>query len=97
MLDYPYEYLISISGYFGYIGHLGIAADVIRSLTLQTNRKTHGPFGMEEGTKFSFPIMGAKIVGLHGRCGWFLDAIGLYIQPIPRYVHTIVYLYAANI
>lgn len=84
MLDYPYEYLISISGYFGSIGHYGIAADVIRSLILQTNRKTYGPFGMEEGTKFSFPIMGAKIVGLHGRCGWFLDAIGLYIQPIPR-------------
>ncbi|XP_038898648.1 jacalin-related lectin 3-like isoform X2 [Benincasa hispida] len=84
VLDYPNEYLISIYGYYGYIGEWGIAADVIRSITFQTNRKTYGPYGMEEGAKFSFPIMGAKIVGFHGRCGWFLDAIGLYIQPIPK-------------
>ncbi|XP_022137535.1 jacalin-related lectin 3-like [Momordica charantia] len=84
VLDYPNEYLISICGYYGDIRKWRISADVIRSLTLHTNRKTYGPFGMEEGTKFSFPVMGAKIVGFHGRCGWFLDAIGLYIQPIPK-------------
>ncbi|XP_038898661.1 jacalin-related lectin 3-like [Benincasa hispida] len=85
VLDYPNEYLISIYGYYGHISEWGkFAADVIRSLTFQTNRKTYGPYGMEEGAKFSFPIMGAKIVGFHGRCGWFLDAIGLYVQPIPK-------------
>lgn len=84
VFDYPNEYLISVYGYYGNIEKWGIAANVIRSLTFQTNRKTYGPFGMEEGAKFSFPIMGAKIVGFHGRCGWFVDAIGLYIQPIPK-------------
>uniref|UniRef100_A0A9I9CHW1 Jacalin-type lectin domain-containing protein n=1 Tax=Cucumis melo TaxID=3656 RepID=A0A9I9CHW1_CUCME len=84
VLDYPNEYLISIYGYYGYIGKWGLAHNVIRSLTFQTNRKTYGPFGKEEGVKFSFPIMGAKIVGFHGRSGWYLDAIGLYIQPIPK-------------
>ncbi|XP_011652422.2 jacalin-related lectin 3 isoform X2 [Cucumis sativus] len=55
---------------------------VIRSLTLESNIKTYGPFGMDEGTKYSFPIMEAKIVGFHGSSGWFLDAIGIYVQPI---------------
>ncbi|XP_022137459.1 jacalin-related lectin 3-like [Momordica charantia] len=83
-LHYPNEYLISISGYYGNLHKWRIAATVIRSLTLKTNRNTYGPFGMEEGTRFSFPTMGTKIVGFHGRCGWYLDAIGLYIQPIPK-------------
>lgn len=57
---------------------------VIRSLTLESNTKTYGPFGMEDGTKFSFPIMEAKIVGFHGSSGWFINAIGIYVKPISQ-------------
>ncbi|XP_050939157.1 jacalin-related lectin 3-like isoform X1 [Cucumis melo] len=87
VLDYPNEYLISIYGYYSDLAHImekrvPTPTTVIRSLTLESNRKTYGPFGMEEGTKYSFPIVEAKIVGFHGSSGWFLDAIGIYVQPI---------------
>ncbi|XP_038898653.1 jacalin-related lectin 3-like isoform X3 [Benincasa hispida] len=89
VLEYPNEYLISIHGYYSDIGKImekraATPTTVIRSLTLESNTKTYGPFGMEEGTKFSFPIMEAKIVGFHGSSGWFLDAIGIYVQPISQ-------------
>lgn len=25
-----------------------------------------------------------KIIGFHGKAGWYLDAIGVHIQPIPK-------------
>lgn len=71
------EHLVSIRGYYSDLSKWRIALVVIRSLTLETNKKSHGPFGVEEGTKFSFPT-GIKLVGLHGRSGSFLDAIGPY-------------------
>lgn len=27
-------------------------------------------------------MAGGKIVGFHGKCGWYLDAIGAYLEPI---------------
>ncbi|KAG6591307.1 Jacalin-related lectin 19, partial [Cucurbita argyrosperma subsp. sororia] len=71
------EHLVSIHGYYSDLSKWRIALVVIRSLTLETNKKSHGPFGVEDGTKFSFPT-GIKLVGLHGRSGSFLDAIGPY-------------------
>ena len=75
------EHFISVQGYYSDIQKWGIDATVIRSLTLETNKRTYGPFGIEDGTKFSFPFQGLKLVGFHGRSGVYLDAIGLYLRP----------------
>lgn len=79
-LNYPDEYLISIHGCCGYIG----TYKVIFSLTFETNQRTLGPYGAEGGTRFSFPTTGLKIVGFHGRCDWYLDAIGFHFLPISQ-------------
>ncbi|KAF8012320.1 hypothetical protein BT93_I0457 [Corymbia citriodora subsp. variegata] len=75
-LDYPREYLTSYSGYirddFGSV--------VIRSLTFQSNERTYGPFGIKKGKYFSFPSIGEKIVGFHGRSGNHLDSLGAHTR-----------------
>lgn len=80
MLEYPDEFLTSVHGHYGSINDWGVVC--VRSLTFQSNRKTYGPFGIEQGTYFSFPMTGGKIVGFHGRSGWYLDAIGIYLKPL---------------
>lgn len=81
-LDYPDEFLTSIHGYYGSLNQWGTT--FVRSLSLESNTKKYGPFGVEEGTYFSFPLTGGKIVGFHGRCGWYLDAIGVYLKPLQQ-------------
>nr|XP_018628286.1 putative late blight resistance protein homolog R1B-16 isoform X8 [Nicotiana tomentosiformis] len=76
----PLEYLTGIKGTFGRCGsHL-----VIKSLCFITNAKNYGPFGSEAGgTPFSLVMReGGAIVGFHGRCGAYLDAIGVYLQKL---------------
>ncbi|MCL7031265.1 hypothetical protein MKW94_024386 [Papaver nudicaule] len=81
-LDYPGEYLKSISGYYGSINDWSPV--FIRSLTLESNRKKYGPFGNQQGTQFSFPATStaSKIVGFHGHSSWYLTAIGVYLKPV---------------
>ncbi|GLJ05512.1 hypothetical protein SUGI_0019360 [Cryptomeria japonica] len=79
VLDYPNEYLTAISGHHGSISHG--SPSVIRSLTFQTNRKKYGPYGVSQGTYFSFPTNGAKVKGFHGKSGWYLDSIGVHCAP----------------
>ncbi|KAK7276002.1 hypothetical protein RIF29_17132 [Crotalaria pallida] len=81
-LDYPDEFLTSIHGYLGSLSQWG--PNFIRSLSFQSNKKTYGPFGVEQGTQFSIPMTGVKIVGFHGRCGWYLDAIGVYVKSLKQ-------------
>ncbi|KAK4275148.1 hypothetical protein QN277_018281 [Acacia crassicarpa] len=81
-LDYPDEYLTSVHGYYGSLNQWGTT--FVRSLSFESNKKKYGPFGVEEGTYFSFPMTGGKIVGFHGRCGWYLDAIGVYLKPLQQ-------------
>ncbi|KAG6704978.1 hypothetical protein I3842_07G158700 [Carya illinoinensis] len=81
-LDYPDEFLTSIRGYYGGLNDWGPV--FIRSLTLESNKKTYGPFGFEQGTYFSFPMTGGRIVGFHGKSNWYLDSIGAYLKPIER-------------
>lgn len=81
-LGYPDEYLTSINGYYGKLNEWG--PQLVRSLTLKSNKRTYGPFGVEEGTAFSFPMTGVKIVGFHGVAGWYLDAIGVHLKPIEQ-------------
>nr|XP_009770862.1 PREDICTED: putative late blight resistance protein homolog R1B-16 isoform X1 [Nicotiana sylvestris]XP_009770863.1 PREDICTED: putative late blight resistance protein homolog R1B-16 isoform X1 [Nicotiana sylvestris]XP_009770864.1 PREDICTED: putative late blight resistance protein homolog R1B-16 isoform X1 [Nicotiana sylvestris]XP_009770865.1 PREDICTED: putative late blight resistance protein homolog R1B-16 isoform X1 [Nicotiana sylvestris]XP_009770866.1 PREDICTED: putative late blight resistan len=76
----PLEYLTGIKGTFGH--YCGLS--VIKSLCFITNVKNYGPFGCEAGgTPFSLVMKeGVAIVGFHGRCGAFLDAIGVYLQKL---------------
>ncbi|KAH9319127.1 hypothetical protein KI387_020896 [Taxus chinensis] len=75
--DYPNEILMSISGHYGNIAPSKPMA--VKSLTFHTNRKKYGPFGEEKGTSFSTPSTACKILGFHGRSGWYLDAIGVHL------------------
>uniref|UniRef100_A0A0D9ZGM2 Jacalin-type lectin domain-containing protein n=1 Tax=Oryza glumipatula TaxID=40148 RepID=A0A0D9ZGM2_9ORYZ len=58
---------------------------VITSLTFHTNAgRKYGPYGGngKQGTPFSIPVgKGCIFVGFWGRCGWLLDAIGVYVSP----------------
>ncbi|XP_009772162.2 putative late blight resistance protein homolog R1A-10 isoform X2 [Nicotiana sylvestris] len=76
----PLERLTGIKGTLGrFNGHL-----VVKSLCFTTNVKNYGPFGSEGGgTPFSHVMKeGGAIMGFHGRCGEYLDAIGVYLQKL---------------
>ncbi|KAJ8553294.1 hypothetical protein K7X08_023972 [Anisodus acutangulus] len=79
-LQFPEEYLTSVSGYYSPVVYGG--TPVIRSLTFSSNKRKFGPFGVEGGTPFSMPMEGGQIVGFKGRSGWYLDAIGFYIAKV---------------
>ena len=53
---------------------------VVRSLTFHTNKRTYGPYGDEYGTYFSTSFTDGRIVGFHGREGWYIDGIGVHVQ-----------------
>ncbi|KAM7519184.1 hypothetical protein LguiB_018146 [Lonicera macranthoides] len=74
------KYLKSISGTYGsYKGQL-----VITSLSFITNLTTHGPFGTTTAScePFSIPIGNSNVVVFHGRCGYYLDALGININSL---------------
>eukprot|EP00258_Populus_trichocarpa_P028898 XP_024444917.1 mannose/glucose-specific lectin isoform X4 [Populus trichocarpa] len=77
-IQWPTEYLKSISGTYG--RYKGVLA-VITSLSFTTNLTTHGPFGTAPGEPFSIPIADGVVVGFHGRCGYYLDALGVFVTP----------------
>ncbi|KAK3019574.1 hypothetical protein RJ639_003641 [Escallonia herrerae] len=76
LLDYPDEFLVSVWMHQnqGYINK--------RALTFKTNKKTHGPFGIEEGQYFSLSSSGCKITGFHGKAENFLDSLGAHMVPV---------------
>ncbi|KAG8388372.1 hypothetical protein BUALT_Bualt02G0119100 [Buddleja alternifolia] len=76
-LRFPEEFLTTVTGHYAL--DRGLGTPVIRSLTFKTNQKTFGPYGVEEGTPFSFSMEGGKVVGFKGRSGWYMDAIGFHI------------------
>ncbi|XP_056163352.1 myrosinase-binding protein 2-like [Syzygium oleosum] len=76
-IDYPIEYLTSVSGYIR-----EDSLHVINSLTFHSNMRAHGPIGNEKGKFFSFTQVDGKIIGFHGRCGPFLDSIGAHFGPV---------------
>ncbi|KAK4368711.1 hypothetical protein RND71_012503 [Anisodus tanguticus] len=85
-LNYPDEFLTSMHGYYGSLHERG--SIFVRSLTFQSNKRTYGPYGVQQGTYFTLPISRGKIVGFHGKSGWYLDAIGVYIDPIHKSLAT---------
>ncbi|XP_039157320.1 mannose/glucose-specific lectin [Eucalyptus grandis] len=76
-LDYPREYLTSISGY-----KRETDKPIVDSLTFYSNKGRYGPFGKEIGRYFGYPSTGSKIIGFYGRSGSNLDSIGVYAEPI---------------
>lgn len=76
-LDYPDEYIISVSGYIDSVA----SVKLVVSLTFKSNKRTYGPFGTEKGEYFKFPSTNGKIVGFLGRCGGHVDSIGAYYEP----------------
>ncbi|XP_056160807.1 jacalin-related lectin 3-like [Syzygium oleosum] len=60
-LDYPREFLTSMSGYIRHDN------SVIQSLTFESNVRRHGPFGKDEGSFFSCGLTCSQIIGFHGR------------------------------
>ncbi|KAI3432051.1 uncharacterized protein J3R85_007720 [Psidium guajava] len=81
-LDCPDEFLTSVHGHYGKINEWGPV--LVRSLTFESNRKTYGPYGVEQGTYFSLPTIVGKIVGFHGKSGWYLYAIGVCLKPYQK-------------
>ncbi|XP_020983581.1 jacalin-related lectin 19 isoform X4 [Arachis duranensis] len=80
-LQYPDEYLISVSGHYCPVVRGG--TPVIRSLTFKSNRRTFGPYGVEEGTPFTFSVDGGQVVGFKGRSDWYLDSLTFTLASAP--------------
>ncbi|KAJ9536360.1 hypothetical protein OSB04_un000452 [Centaurea solstitialis] len=77
-IDYPNEYLKSISGTFENFN--GIV--LLRSLCFDTNQMRYGPYGLKSGIPFSYDGKGGVIVGFHGRVDPNgLSALGIYVMP----------------
>ncbi|XP_074567068.1 agglutinin alpha chain-like [Curcuma longa] len=76
----PYERVTSVRGHFGVANTTGYT--VIRSLCINTERGSFGPFGCEEGTPFSFDFSsGGSFYGFHGFSNSrYLTAIGVYLD-----------------
>uniref|UniRef100_A0ACD5VCA0 Uncharacterized protein n=1 Tax=Avena sativa TaxID=4498 RepID=A0ACD5VCA0_AVESA len=77
------EIRLGTNEYFtGVQGHVGQfeGNTVVRSLTFASNLLSFGPYGREEGTPFTLPAAGGKIVGFHARSGIYLDAFGTYVK-----------------
>ncbi|KAF8012319.1 hypothetical protein BT93_I0456 [Corymbia citriodora subsp. variegata] len=77
-LDYPREYLTSISSY----KRENYKPIIIHSLTFYSNKGKYGPFGKEIGRYFGYPLTRSKIIGFYGRSDLDLDSIGAYAEPI---------------
>ncbi|KAJ9560890.1 hypothetical protein OSB04_006050 [Centaurea solstitialis] len=75
-INYPNEYLTSISGTVGSYGEF----EVVMSCFV-TNKNRYGPYGSDTGTRFSYSGKGGIIVGFHGHVGKYLDAVGIYVMP----------------
>ena len=75
------EYLIKITGLIYEAEDLKL----VGSIKIVTNKRTLGPYGEAEQGK-AFEVEAAKgdeICGFRGRCGMFLDAIGIVTRPRP--------------
>ncbi|KAI3781594.1 hypothetical protein L2E82_11612 [Cichorium intybus] len=53
---------------------------IISSITFVTNKRTYGPYGNVRGTLFTVPWDKDSFAGFFGRCGYYIDAIGVYLK-----------------
>jgi hypothetical protein len=73
------EYLVQVKGTTGKVSPVGT---LVTSLTFITNKQAYGPFGPATGSPFG-TRPGGKVVGVIGRSGSFLDAIGFITEVRP--------------
>lgn len=78
IFDFPSEVLTHITGF--YDSAIIMGPTVVRSLMFHTNKRTYGPYGDEYGTYFSTSFTNGRIVGFHGREGWYINGIGVHVQ-----------------
>ncbi|KAL7587347.1 hypothetical protein Lser_V15G39411 [Lactuca serriola] len=71
------EEIIGINGTIGYRDGFTI----ISSLSFQTNKRAHGPFGRVTKTVFSIPWERGALVGFYGLASYYIDSIGIYVKP----------------
>ncbi|KAK1427341.1 hypothetical protein QVD17_16024 [Tagetes erecta] len=76
-IDYPNEYLKSISGTLGNFD----GSCVVTSVCFNTNQNRYGPYGTKNGNGFSYDGEGGVIVGFFGRANKYVSAIGVYVMP----------------
>lgn len=70
-IDYPDEYLTSISG--------TTTCYLVTSLCFHTNQNRYG--NSQHGTSFSYEGKGGVLVGFHGRLCPSITSIGFYVMP----------------
>lgn len=58
---------------------------MITSLSFITNQTTYGPFGTAFGESFSISVAHGVVVGFHGRCGYYLDTLGIFVIPVSSF------------
>ncbi|KAK1427334.1 hypothetical protein QVD17_16017 [Tagetes erecta] len=77
-INYPNEYLKSISGTYGGVHGSDV---VVTSISFTTNKKQYGRYGSNYGNSFSCNVTGGMIVGFHGRANEYLNSIGVFVKP----------------
>ncbi|KAH9606049.1 hypothetical protein KSS87_006686 [Heliosperma pusillum] len=82
-LDFPSEFLISISGTCASVTQGG-GPVIVTSLSFESNRRNYGPFGVYKGMPFSLTASSGMLLGFYGRCSSYLDCIGVYVQPLTQ-------------
>ncbi|KAL2535318.1 Jacalin-type lectin domain-containing protein [Forsythia ovata] len=75
------EFLTSVSGHYSPVAHGD--SSMIRSTTFKSISRTFGPFRVQEGTPFSFPMEGGQIVGFKEKSGWSKHHRPPSPQPLP--------------
>ncbi|KAL0438544.1 UNVERIFIED_CONTAM: Agglutinin [Sesamum latifolium] len=74
------EFLIGVAGFYGQTKNNG-QMEVMKSLTLYTNKGSYGPYGDENGNYFtSMACTNGKVVGFRGSSGMYLNSIGLHLE-----------------
>jgi hypothetical protein len=78
----PSEIMIGVSGTIGVFQEDDVDYNAITSLTIVTNVRTYGPFGIAQSTSFNVPVQGnSSIVGFFTRAGKYVEALGVYVRP----------------
>ncbi|KAI3514824.1 hypothetical protein L1887_13557 [Cichorium endivia] len=73
------EEIIEISGtYSDSSGTYG--GKTISSLSFVTNKRSHGPFGCETGTRFLVPWSKGSFAGFYGIASYYVEGIGVYLR-----------------
>jgi hypothetical protein len=77
----PSEIVTEVSGTVGVYVVANVPYDAIASLTITTNVRTYGPFGVPQSNPFSVPVQDDNsIVGFFACTGKYVEALGVYVR-----------------